>query len=149
MAQLVPRRESGELLSLREAVNRLFEESFVRPWVSLFPEVERPQMAIDVYDTDDAVMVEANLPGVKAEDIDVQIRGDVLTIKAESKREKEVSEDKYTYKERAYGVIERSVRLPVDVDVDAAEAKLENGILKLTLPKVEKEGAKKIKIKAG
>jgi len=149
MAQLVPRRESGELLSLREAVNRLFEESFVRPWVSLFPEVERPQMAIDVYDTDDAVMVEANLPGVKAEDIDIQIRGDVLTIKAESKREKEVSEDKYTYKERAYGVIERSVRLPVDVDVDAAEAKLENGILKLTLPKVEKEGAKKIKIKAG
>jgi HSP20 family protein len=103
-------------------------------------------MALDVYDQDDAVVVEVTVPGVKPEDIDVRITGDVLSIRAESKQEKTVSEDRYSYKERSYGVMQRSITLPASVDPDKAEAKLEHGVLKLTLPKVEQQKARQIKV---
>jgi HSP20 family protein len=148
MAQLVPRRERGELVSLRDAIDRLFEEAFVRPWSEFFPWSARyGEMAVDVLDEGDKIVVEASMPGVKPEDVDVRIQGNMLTIKAESKREKEVSEDKYVYKERSYGMMQRSVSLPVEVDADKAEAVLEHGVLRLSLPKVAAEKARQIKVK--
>jgi HSP20 family protein len=146
MADLVPRRESSDLMTLRDAVDRLFQESFVRPFSTLFPASARGAMALDVYDQDDAVVVEVTVPGVKPEDIDVRITGDVLSIRAESKQEKTISEDRYSYKERSYGVMQRSITLPASVDPDKAEAKLEHGVLKLTLPKVEQQKARQIKV---
>lgn len=148
MAELVPRRESGELVSLRDAVDRLFRESFVRPWGEFLPSVfGGGGMAVDVYEEDDHIKVEATMPGVKAEDIDIRVQDDVLTIKAESRREKDISEERYTYRERAYGMMQRQVSLPSAVDVERAEAKLENGVLTLSLPKAEREKARQIKIK--
>jgi len=148
MADLVPRRES-EVMTLRDAVDRLFQESFVRPWTTLFPSSGggRGAMSVDVYDQDNAVVVEATLPGVKPDEVDVRVQGDMLTIKAETKQEKDISQDKYTYKERSYGLMQRTIPLPAAVDVDKAEAKLENGVLKLTLPKTVEQGARQIKIK--
>lgn len=147
MADIVPRRE-GEIVTLRDAIDRLFQESFVRPWTTLFPSVTRTGMFLDVYDQDDKIMVEATMPGVKPEDIDIRIQGDVLTIKSEVKQEKNISEDRYTYKERSYGAMQRSITLPSAVNADKAEAKLENGVLKLSLPKVEEQRAKSIKVKS-
>jgi HSP20 family protein len=149
MADLVPRREGSEVMTLRDAVDRLFQESVVRPWSYLFPSAGggRSGMSLDVYEEGNNIMVEASLPGVKPEEVDIRIQGDVLTIKAETKQEKDLSEDKYTYKERSYGMVQRNVPLPVAVNADKAEAKLENGVLKLTLPKTEEAAARQIKIK--
>ncbi len=105
-------------------------------------------MAVDVIDEGDHFAVEAALPGVDAEDVDVRIEGSVVSIKAESKRSKETAEDKYTYRERYHGVVQRSFTLPTEVSSDKAEAKLANGVLKLSLPKVEKAKTHKIKVSA-
>ena len=148
MADLVPRRESGELVTLRGAIDHLFHESFVRPWAALFPSGTRTGMALDVYDQDDKIVVEATMPGVKPEDIDIRIQGDVLTIRSEAKQEKEVSKDRYSYKERSYGAVQRSLTLPSSVNADQAEAKLDNGVLKLSLPKVEQQRAKSVKVRS-
>ncbi|MHB0876950.1 MAG: Hsp20/alpha crystallin family protein [Anaerolineae bacterium] len=147
MSSMVPRREGGEMVSLRDALDRMFQESFVRPWSSFIGAGGRETMLIDVYDQEDKVVVEAAMPGVKPEDIDIRVQGDVLTIKAETKQEKDVSEDKYTYKERSYGVLQRSVTLPTEVNADQAEAILDNGVLRLSLPKTEEQRPKSIKVK--
>lgn len=147
MANLTPRREQSEIMSLRDAMDKLFEDSFVRPW-SMFTGAEKGlPMNIDLYQTDEAVVVEANLPGVQPENIDVRVQGDVLTIKAETKQNKDIAEERFAYKERRYGMIERSVLLPVPVQADKSEAKMENGVLKLTLPKQEEAKVKSIKVK--
>jgi len=148
MGELVQRREPGEVVTLRDAVDRLFREAFVRPWGEFWPAaVGRAGIAVDVYEEDDRVTVEATMPGVKAEDIDVRVQGDVLAIKAERKQERDISEERYTYRERSYGMMERRIPLPTSVDADKAEAKLEQGVLKLTLPKTGRERARRIKVK--
>ena len=149
MSEIVPRRQSSDIMTLRDAVDRLFQESFVRPFSTLFPVPTRMGMAVDVFDKDDSIVVEATLPGVKPEDVDIKVLGDLLTIRAESKQEKDVSEDKYSYRERSYGVWQRSIALPVSVSADKAEARLDHGILKLILPKTERERAHPIKVVAG
>lgn len=148
MADLVPQGETRSMLTLRDAIDRLFRESFVRPWgeSSL---AGGQDMSLDVYDEDDHVTVEATMPGVKPDDIEISVRDNVLVIKAETKQEKDVSEDRYSYRERSYGMMQRSVALPSGVDADKAEAKLEDGVLKLTLPKSERERPHRIQVKAG
>jgi len=147
MAELVRWEPFRELISLREAMDRLFEESFVRPFGWLAPTgVET--LAIDMYETPENIVVKASIPGVNPEDIDVSISGDVLTIKGEVKEEKEVKEENYIRRERRYGSFCRSVALPVQVDANKAKAEYENGVLTLTLPKAEAVKPKVIKVKA-
>lgn len=146
MADLVP-RENREVMTLRDAIDRLFEESFVRPWSQLGAPEGRG-MPVDVVDEGDHLTVEATLPGVKAEDVDVRVEGNTVSIRAESKSEKETAEDKYAYRERYHGVVQRSFTLPSEVDADKAEAKLENGVLHLLLPKVERAKTHTVKVSA-
>ena len=136
-----------EMMSLRNAMDRLFEESFVRP-SRLWPEMERGELPVDVYQTANDVVVKATIPGVKPEEVDISITGDTLTIKAEHKEEKEVKQEDYFYKERRYGSFNRSIPIPVQVKADKAEAVFENGVLTLTLPKAEEVKPKQIKVKA-
>jgi len=91
--------------------------------------------------------VHASIPGVKPEDIDISVTGDVLTIKGETVEEKEEKEGNYHLRERRYGAFQRAVSLPTLVRADKASAEFENGVLKLTLPKVEEVKPKSIKIK--
>lgn len=135
-----------ELMSLREAMDRLFEESIVWPRSWLAPAAQ--SFATDIYETEDEVVVKASLPGVKPEDIDVSVVGDTLTIKGEVKEEKEVKEQNYIRKERRFGSFCRSFTLPVSVNPDKATAEFENGMLTLTLPKAEEVKPKSIAIKA-
>lgn len=135
-----------ELMSLREAMDRLFEESIVWPRSWLAPAAQ--SFATDIYETKDDVVVKASLPGVKPEDIDVSVVGDTLTIKGEVKEEKEVKEQNYIRKERRFGSFCRSFTLPVSVNPDKATAEFENGVLTLTLPKAEEVKPKSIAIKA-
>ena len=136
-----------ELMSLREAMDRLFEDSFVHPSRS-WPELGGVQLAIDMYQTDEDVVVKASLPGLKPDEVDISVTGDTVTIKGEHKEEKEVKQEDYLYKERRYGAINRSVTIPVQVQADKAEAVFENGILTLTVPKSEEVKPKQIKVKA-
>jgi len=137
----------SELMSLRQAMDRLFEDSFVRPSRFLSNLGEAAAPALDVYQTANEVVVKAALPGLKPEDINVDITGDVLTIRGETKAEQEIKKEDYLYQERRYGSFSRSVVLPGQLKPDKAEATLEEGILTLSIPKVEEAKPKAIRVK--
>jgi HSP20 family protein len=134
-----------DLISLREAMDRLLEESFVRPWGTL-TRWEGP--AVDMYETDDAVVVKAAIPGGDPKDVEISVTGDTLTIRGEVKKEEKVKEENYIRRERYYGSFCRSFLLPTRVVADDAEAVFEHGVLTLTLPKAEEVKPKTIKVKA-
>lgn len=104
--------------------------------------------AIDVFEKDDKFVVKAELPGMKKEDIDVSVVGDMLNIKGEKKTETELKEENYYRSERSYGSFFRSIPLPSTVDADKIEANYEDGVLEVTLPKVAKVKPKKVKVSA-
>jgi HSP20 family protein len=138
----------SDLVSLREAMDRLFEESFVRPRAGWLAPLGDGSLAVDMYETDEEVVVKTTVPGVKSEDIDVSITGDLLTIKGETKTEEKVEKANYIRQERRYGAFSRSLTLPSTVVADKATAEFENGVLTLTLPKAEEVKPKTIKVKA-
>jgi HSP20 family protein len=103
--------------------------------------------ALDVVENDDAYVVRASLPGFKAEDIDIKVEDDVLTLKAERSEEHEESREGYLLRERAEGTYRRAVRLPSGVNADEAVAEVTDGVLTLTLPKREEYKPKQIEVK--
>jgi HSP20 family protein len=134
-----------EMMTLREAMDRLFDDAFTRP-LSLRDVWSVP--AIDMYQTDDEIVVKAALPGIKADEVQINITGDVLHIKGEIKHEEEKKERAWHMREQRWGAFERSVVLPTEVTADKAKAEFENGILTITLPKAEDIKPKMITIKA-
>jgi len=137
-----------ELMSLRQAMDRLFEDSFVRPSRALATFGESATPALDVYQTPTEIVVKAAMPGVKPEDVSIDITGETLTIRGESKVEEETKKEDYLYQERRYGVFSRSMVLPSGLKSDKAEATMEDGVLTLTIPKAEEAKPKAIKVKA-
>lgn len=137
-----------ELMTLREAMDRLFEDSFVHPsrFFTALREVEVP--ALDVYQTPNEVVVKAALPGLKPEDVSIDITGDSLTIKGEHKAEEKIKKEDYLYQERRYGAFSRTIALPSGLKTDKAEATMEDGVLTLTIPRAEEVKPKVIKVKA-
>lgn len=106
------------------------------------------QLTIDVYQTPNEVVIKSTIAGVKPEDIDITMANDMITIKGKRKKDDEVKEEDYYYQECYWGPFSRSVILPIDVEVDNADASMKNGILTIRLPKIEKIKTKKIKIKS-
>jgi HSP20 family protein len=127
-------------------MERMFEGSFFRP-VATFGPWGDGSLAVDMYETDDSVVVKTAIPGVKGEDINISVAGDTLSVKAESKSEEEVKRENYLRRERRYGDFNRSVTLPGGLKTDKAEADLADGILTLTFPKAEEVKPRTIKIK--
>jgi HSP20 family protein len=138
-----------EMISLRDAMERLVGESFFHSWSSPGTFFGGEGLAVDMYETDDVVVVEATVPGVKPEEIDVTVAANVLAIGGERKEEKKEERAFYIHRERSYGRFHRSVTLPTEVDVDKARAEFEHGILTLTLPKSATTKSKSIKVTAG
>ena len=101
---------------------------------------------VDIVDKDDALIVRAEMPGVKKEDLEITIAGDRLTFEAKRDIEEKEEKDDFYRHEMAYGRLYRTVRLPVDVHGDKAEAKLKNGIVELHLPKVEVQTPHKVEV---
>jgi HSP20 family protein len=137
-----------DLMSLRQAMDRLFEDSFVRPSRALVGPGEVAGPVLDVYQTANEVVVKAALPGLKPEDVNIDITGDTLTIKGETKAEQEIKKEDYLYRERRYGAFSRSVILPGGLRSDKAEAAMEDGVLTLSIPKAEEIRPKAISVKA-
>jgi HSP20 family protein len=138
----------SELMSLRQAMDKLFEDSFVRPSRALAALGEVTVPALDVYQTPSEVVVKATLPGVRREDVSIDITGDTLTIRGEAKAEEEIKREDYLYQERRYGSFSRSVVLPGGLKTDKADATIEDGVLTLTIPKAEEVKPKAIRVKA-
>jgi HSP20 family protein len=137
-----------ELMSLRQAMDRLFEDSFVRPSRVLSTLGEAGTPTLDIYQTPNEVVVKATLPGLKTEDVSIDVTGETLTIKGESKAQQEIKKEDYLYQERRYGTFSRSVVLPSGLKTDKTEATMEDGVLTLTIPKAEEVKPKKISVKA-
>ncbi len=148
MANIVRWEPFRDLISLREAMDRLFEESFIRPRSGWLAPLGADALAVDVYETDQDVIVKSSVPGIKPEDIDITITGDTLTIKGETKAEEKDEKANYIRQERRYGAFSRSLTLPTTVVAEQAKAEFENGVLTLTLPKAEEVKPKTIKVKA-
>lgn len=105
------------------------------------------QLAVDVYQTDDNIVLKAPLAGVRPEDLELSITDEVVTIKGERKEIEEIKRESYLCQECYWGIFARSYVLPVPVTSEKAQASLKNGILTITIPKQEKTKAKKIEIK--
>ena len=131
-----------------DLVDDLFKGFLVRPvaYEGTRNEV-LPRMKVDVAEKNGAYTVTAELPGVKKEDIQVTIDGSAVTLAAELKREREVTQDeRVLHTERTFGKVSRSFSLPQEVDESKAEAKFKDGVLELTLPKKQAETRKPIHI---
>ncbi|HEY6877014.1 MAG TPA: Hsp20/alpha crystallin family protein [Polyangiales bacterium] len=102
---------------------------------------------VDVHEDDEALVLRADLPGVKREDIEIQVDGNVLTLKGERKLESESEKRRYHRVERSYGSFVRQWQLPTNVDATKVDAAFDNGILTLKLPKKEEQKARKIEIR--
>ena len=137
-----------ELMSLRQAMDRMLEDSFIHP--SRVPGISGQATAIpiDMYQTPNEVMIKATLPGIKPDDVDITITGDTLSIKGETKVEEEIKREDYIYHERRYGSFNRTLALPGGLQTDKVAADFEDGILTLTIPKAEEVKPRQIKIKA-
>ena len=136
-----------DLETIQNEMNKLFDSSLLRFGdrnVGLLDGAWSP--AVDVYDSKDNVMVKADVPGMKKDEIDVSVHGDTLIIKGEKKQEKETKEKDFVRTERFYGSFNRALRLPATVDASKVNASYKNGVLELVLPKKEESKPKQLKI---
>ncbi|HRX35835.1 MAG TPA: Hsp20/alpha crystallin family protein [Aestuariivirga sp.] len=141
-------RSTGEMFSsLQHEIDRVFSD-FGRGLPSMPGFGKGTEMKVNVAETDGALEVTAEIPGVDAKDIDVQLKDGVLTIKGEKKDEKEEKDEKKNYHlvERSYGMFQRSFAVGADVDADKINASFDKGVLKVTLPKLPAAKAKVQKI---
>ena len=150
MANLMRLDPAREMMSLRDAMDRLFEESFLRPGFFGANESGAAMLPMDMYETENEVIVKAAVPGVKPEDIEVTVTGDLLTIKGEFKTESENGDEKRNWhrQERRFGSFSRQVTLPAGVNTDACQADFEDGVLTLQLPKAEEAKVKRVQIQS-
>ena len=147
--------EAGEspFLALHHEIDRVFDD-FRRgaPWAGFGMPNGGARFAplMDVFETDKAIEIDTELPGMTEKDIDVAVVDNVLTVKGEKRAEKEEKDTDYHMVERSYGAFTRSLTLPFEVDASKVDAKFDKGVLKITLPKPAevKAKTKKIKIKS-
>lgn len=151
MKFLIKKSPDGFIKSVNDEISSILNRNFD----SFFPEyiyneeIDKLAMPVELHEKDKEYTVKAELPGVKKEDLDIDIDKNYITIRA--KKEEDICEDSKAYKksEFRYGEFSRSVYLPQDIDIDKTEAKLEHGVLKIQAPKLyaEKETAKKLTVK--
>jgi HSP20 family protein len=145
--QLVRWNPWNDMMSLRNRFNRIFEGS-------MFPMTADNDVmskfnwnpAVDVYDTDNTVVIKAELPGIDKKDLSIDVNGRVLTLKGERSGDNEVKEEKYYRKERFHGKFERSFTLPDDTDPEKIQAEFKDGVLKIEVPKPEEKKPKQITV---
>lgn len=136
-------RRANPFAVLQSEIDRVFD-NFI-PWRGSFePMAFTPSM--EVTETDKAIEITTELPGLDEKDIDISIANDILTIRGEKKAEKEEKKKNYRLIERSYGAFERSLALPPGISADAIKASMSKGVLKLVLPKPAAAQAQKVKI---
>lgn len=140
---LMPWSPWREMMNMRETIDRFFDEPFSSR--SLSTAVFQP--SISIRETKNDLVVEADLPGVKEDDVDVQVEDDKLIIRGERKHSSETKREDYYHMESSYGSFSRVIGLPSYVDASRAEAEVKDGILEVRIPKVEGKKSRKIAVK--
>jgi len=137
-----------DLATLQDRFDRLFRESLegLRPWSRETLQGTSWSPAVDIVETENDIVLRADLPGIDPRDVDIQVENGTLTLKGERKFESDVKEDDYRRVERVYGSFLRSFALPSTVDADKVEAEYRNGVLELKLPKRPEAKPKQIKV---
>jgi len=135
----------GELMTLHQAMDRLFADDF-RPSRWLSGGLDGPALPLDVTTSDDAVTIEAALPGIKPEDVDITVENGTVTITGKTASERSAEEGSYVVQEIRRGNFSRSVTLPNGLEPDKAKATFENGILRLEIPRAEQLKPRQIRI---
>ena len=146
LARWTPYRD---MMSVRDEMNRVLNEVFGRNTndeSSWFSGAWTPP--VDIYETDDALVMKAELPGFSKDDISIEMKENTLVIRGERKREDEVKEGSYHRSERVYGAFQRSFLLPTTVDQEKVRAAYKDGVLELRLPKVQAAQPKRIAVTA-
>ena len=137
----------GRAMSLRQMMDRMLEDAFVMPHEGGGEGWGGP--AIDVYEEGDNLVVEAHLPGMRPDDIDVNVERGVLTISGRTELEEERKERHYLLRERRSGRFTRSLQLPATYRAEECQASFEHGVLRLTFPKAEEAKPRRIRIGGG
>lgn len=135
----------GELVTLRQAMDRLFDDTVFRPFNGVSA-TEYARLPLDIRTTPDALLVEASLPGVKPEDVEITVENGTLTIRAEDRTESAEEQGGWLVREITRGSVMRSVTLPTGLEADRAEATFEHGVLKLRIPRAEEVKPRQIRI---
>lgn len=133
------------LTSFQEQMNRLFEDSFFRPRGETSA-LTTWAPAVDIYETENELVVKADLPDINEKDLDVRVENNTLTIRGERSFEEKVKEDNFLRVERAYGAFTRSFSLPNTVNTDSIKAEYRHGVLTVRMPKREESKPKQIKV---
>ena len=147
LAERLPERKSS-IERMRGELDRWFDnfiEGFFSDW-GLTPTTTTWSPRVEMFDKGDNIVINAELPGIDPKDVDIKVTSDAVTIRGETKREEEVKDEDYYRCERFYGTFTRTIPLPVNIDTGKVKASYKKGILKLTLPKVEEEKEKSVKI---
>jgi HSP20 family protein len=133
--------------ALQDRINRIFDESFSRTG-DIDDDINMCawKPTVDIYQTDEAIILKAELPGIKKEDVSIEIKDNVLTLKGERIEDKEVKEESYFRKERCFGTFSRAFNLQHRVQPDKIKARFKDGILEVEIPKPEEEKPKQITV---
>lgn len=137
-----------DLITIQDRMNRLFDETLSK---THFPEEKMGggwSAPVDIYETEEHIVLKAELPGVNKNDIEVEIKDNMLVLKGERRFEKNVQEENYHRMERSYGMFQRVFTLPYAVNKEEAKAKYNNGVLEITLQKIRECKPKHIKVEA-
>jgi len=138
-----------DLLSFRESIDELFRHFLeYKPWMGpgqIGSDVWKPE--VDIHETKTNILVSTALPGMDAEDIEIEVTEDSVSIKGERKQDKEIKDEDYYLREQSYGSFSRSFTLPKEINVNEVEASFEKGVLKIRLPKKRSSKAKSVKIR--
>ena len=139
----------GDIATLQDRINRLFEDAFPQPRTG-DPGGQTDTVSwrpvVDIYETDKALVIIAELPGTRKEDVSVEVKENVLTIKGQRVRQDEVNEEDYVRRERLFGTFSRSFNLRYHVNPEAIRARFKEGLLQVEIPKPEQETAKQISV---
>ena len=142
-------RPAGPLTPFRD-IDRWFDDFFARPFA--FPRVRMTAMQeiipdVDIYESDGDLILKAELPGMKKEDIEVTLSDGSITLSGEKKQEEEIKKKDYYKVERSYGSFRRTFSLPTDVKADKAKSTFKDGVLEVRIPKSEEAKSKEVKVK--
>lgn len=138
----------SDFVSLREAMDRLFEDSVIKPtmWTGLA--AGQIAVPVDLWESNDAYHLRADLPGLAPDDIDINVTSESVAISGETKAQQDVTSEGWLRQERRVGKFQRAFTLPVQIDPDKVQATFTNGVLELVVPKADQVKPRTIKVTA-
>jgi len=136
-----------DMLTVRDTMDRWLQQS-ISGTGQLLSNIRPESIPVDVIERDDAFEVRAAVPGVKPDDVEVTVQGERLTLRAEARAPEQRRDENWLIREHRYGLLQRSITLPSAVSSDSAEARIENGVLILRLPKIQGAQARRISVVA-